>query len=149
MTLDEIKALGPQILEMAADDCALFSWAIDTMTPEALEVIKAWGFTFKTKAFTWVKLTRKGKQHFGMGFWTRQNTESCYLAVRGHPKRLDKLVADMARKRSARSVREVIMSPIGQHSEKPDEIYERIERLVSGPYVELFSRKSDRGGMWL
>jgi N6-adenosine-specific RNA methylase IME4 len=107
---------------MAADDCALFLWAINSMTPQAMEVIVAWGFEFKTKAFTWIKRRLSGKRHFGLGFWTRQNTESCYLAVRGRPRRLDKLVADMAQQKLARSVEEVIDAPMGQHSEKPDEI---------------------------
>ena len=64
----------------------------------------------------------------GMGYWTRANTEPCLLATRGKPKRLN---AD---------VRQAIITPRRQHSRKPDGVYGRIERLVAGPYLELFAR---------
>jgi N6-adenosine-specific RNA methylase IME4 len=69
----------------------------------------------------------------GMGYWTRANTEPCLLATRGKPKRLN---AD---------VRQAIIEPGREHSRKPDCVHERIERLVAGPYLELFARQERRG----
>jgi N6-adenosine-specific RNA methylase IME4 len=64
-----------------------------------------------------------------MGFWTRSNVELCLLATRGSPRRLDE------------NVHSVVMAPVGRHSEKPEEVRKRIERLVPGPRLELFARK--------
>jgi N6-adenosine-specific RNA methylase IME4 len=116
--------------ELVAPDCVLFLWAIDPMLPEALEVIKAWGFVYKTTAFTWIKPCKtKAGFRIGCGYWTRANPESCLLATRGHPKRLH------------RDVPQLVVAPIREHSRKPAEIHARIERLVGGPYLELFARE--------
>lgn len=129
MSLDEIKAFPIP----ATNDCVLFLWCVYPSLPQALEVIKAWGFTYKTRAFTYVKLNKDGTPFTGMGYWTRANTEICLLATRGHPKRIGK------------DVRELIQAPRREHSRKPDEQYERIERLVEGPYLELFARRKRKG----
>lgn len=129
MSLADIKALHPQIDIWAADDCVLFLWAINSMLPQALEVIDAWGFTFKTVGFTWVKTNKNGAPFTGMGYWTRQNTESCLLATRGKPQRL------------AKKIPQVLLAPRGEHSAKPAEIHARIKLLVPGPYMEMFARK--------
>jgi N6-adenosine-specific RNA methylase IME4 len=132
MTLEEIKALPIEAL--AADDCALLLWAISPELPGALDVIRAWGFEYKTIAFVWVKLNPSGKGLFtSMGFSTRSNTEPVLLATRGRPLRLN---AD---------VHQVIMSPVREHSEKPDEAYARMERLYPGPRLELFARRPRAG----
>lgn len=127
MDLAALKALP--IARLADKDCALFMWCIDTHTPQAFELIEAWGFTFKTKAFEWVKTNAKSPGFFtGMGHWTRANSESCWLATKGKPKR------------QAKDVRRLIVAPRREHSRKPDEIHERITRLVPGPRLELFGR---------
>ncbi len=92
-----------------------------------------WGFEYKTAAFTWAKTTSKDNWHFGCGYWTRANAELCLLGTRGTPKRL------------SRAVRQLLISPVREHSRKPDETHERIERLVAGPYLELFARQSRPG----
>lgn len=125
------------VQEWAADDCTLFLWTTDPMLPKALELIKAWGFRYKTVGFYWVKTRRMAygarldDNNFtvGLGFWTRANPETCLLATRGYPKRL------------ARDVRRLVIAPRREHSRKPDEIYPRIERLVAGPYLEMFARQ--------
>lgn len=125
--------------DWAADDCVLFVWGTWPKLWDSHEVIAAWGFTFKTCAFVWVK--GEGlpmwpddiKTEVGMGYWTRSNTEFCLLATRGKPKRLN---AD---------VRQVIIDRRREHSRKPDEIYARIERLVDGPYLEMFARQTRDG----
>jgi N6-adenosine-specific RNA methylase IME4 len=132
MGLDEIKAMP--VAGWAAGDCALFLWATDPLLPRAFEVIAAWGFVYKTVAFTWAKTTKDGTGFpIGCGFWTRANPELCLLATRGRPQRI------------SRSVRQLILAPRRAHPQKPDEVYERIESLVPGPYLELFARKRRPG----
>jgi N6-adenosine-specific RNA methylase IME4 len=132
MTLDEVKRLP--VAEWAAADSILLLWATDPLLDKAFEVIRAWGFTYKTVGFYWVKQNRSGVGFFtGLGFWTRANPEQCLLATRGHPKR-----------RSA-DVPKLVVSPRREHSRKPDEIYDLIERLSEGPYLELFARSSRPG----
>jgi site-specific DNA-methyltransferase (adenine-specific) len=105
------------------------------MIPEALRVIAAWGFRYKTVAFVWIKQTRKAKKwFFGLGFWTRSNAEICLLATRGKPKRFDS------------SVHQLIISPIEAHSKKPDEARKRIVKLLGDvPRLELFAREKPDG----
>lgn len=144
MSIDEIKALP--VKEIAAKDCILFMWIIDTHAEMAFEVLKAWGFTYKTKGFTWVKLNAvdpkapkavdDASAYFtGMGHWTRANPEDCLLATKGKP----------SRKEDGKGVRRLIVAERREHSRKPDEVYGRIEALVPGPYVELFSRAGRPG----
>jgi N6-adenosine-specific RNA methylase IME4 len=132
MRQSDIEALP--VADLAADDCALFLWAVMPQLPEALAVIKAWGFEFKTCAFVWVKQT-KDEERFatGMGYWTRANAEICLLATKGSPARLN---AD---------VHQVVMTPRMEHSKKPDEVAARIERLIPGPYLEMFARRPRDG----
>jgi N6-adenosine-specific RNA methylase IME4 len=132
-SIADIKAMGPMVQRLAADDCILFMWVPWNFLPDALDVIKAWGFTYKTLGFDWVKQTANGGLHWGMGYWTRSNPEVCLLATRGSPQRL---VAD---------VHSVVLAPVGEHSAKPEEVRRRIERLVAGPYLELYGRKAVAG----
>lgn len=128
MTTDDILALP--VGKIAADESTLFLWTVSPLLPVAFEAIKGWGFEYKTVAFVWVKTAKDGqKPATGMGYWTRSSVEICLLATRGSPPRLN---AD---------VRQVIMSPRREHSRKPDETMDRIERLVPGPYIELFARR--------
>ena len=141
MTLDEIKALPVQ--DLAAKNCVLLLWTIDTHLPMALDVMKAWGFIYKTKGFNWVKTNRDGTPFTGMGFWTRANPEDCLLGINVNEDCL--LGTTGSPKRDAKNVRRLVMSPRREHSRKPDEIREDIERLVPGPYVELFARHTKPG----
>jgi len=71
------------VADIAAPDSALFMWATFPQLPDALRLIEAWGFTFKTVAFVWLKKNRKSDSWFyGMGFWTRCNAEICLLAIK-------------------------------------------------------------------
>ena len=133
-TMPTTKIAEIAVLDWAEKDCALFMWATWPTMQDAYKLIEDWGFTYKTCAFVWVKgeglpmFPEDIKTQVGMGYWTRANTEVCLLATRGKPKRLN---AD---------VRQVIIDKRREHSRKPDEIYERIERLVGGPYLEMFAR---------
>jgi N6-adenosine-specific RNA methylase IME4 len=130
MALDDICALP--VAGLAATDAVLLVWATPPQLPQALEVIEAWGFTFKTVAFTWVKLNEDGSPFLGMGFYTRQNAEYCLLATRGAPL-----------PRSDKGVSSVVLSRRRNHSQKPDGQYDRIERLFGRDTrrLELFARR--------
>lgn len=121
------------VADMAANNSAMFMWAVDSHLDQAISLMNLWGFTYKTIAFVWVKTGKGGQPTMGMGYWSRKMAEVCLLGTRGKPKRL------------SGGVRQVIMAPRREHSRKPDEIYERIEALVGGPYIELFSRQRRSG----
>ena len=130
--VDRIKDLPVEAL--AADDCAMGMWMVDWCPQDALDLIGHYGFKHITTLLTWAKLNEGGEGwHMGMGYWTRANPEQCYLATRGSPKRLH---AD---------VRQLIVSPVMEHSRKPDAQYDAIERLVEGPYLELQARRPRKG----
>lgn len=133
------------VAQYAAKNCVLFLWTTDTHWPQAYKLIEAWGFRYKTVAFTWAKTAKHADLNalaanttkdfpFGGGYWTRANPEQCLLATRGHPKRV------------AANIPQLLIAPRREHSRKPDETYDRIERLVSGPYVELFARRTPPPG---
>ena len=121
------------------ENCVLFLWTTCPMIPDAMKVISAWGFKYKTVAFTWIKTNKKADSDFlGMGSWTRANAELCLLATKGTPKRI------------SAKVRQVLRRPILAHSEKPPEIRDRIVQLMGDvPRIELFSRvKVDGWHSW-
>lgn len=126
MSNEELKRLQLP----AAKDCALFLWATWPLLPDAFELIRAWGFEYRSVAFCWVKLNPSGRGlATGLGAWTRANTEPCLLATRGRPTRL------------SRSVHSVVVSPRRRHSQKPDEVRDRIVELLGDlPRLELFAR---------
>jgi len=129
MSLHDIAALP--VSKIAAKNSVLLLWAIDPMLDVALDVIKAWGFKFKTVGFYWVKENIKSAGFFtGLGYYTRANPEQCLLATRG-----------AGLKRIDRSVQRLIVAPRRRHSEKPAEAYLSIERLFGDvSRVELFAR---------
>ena len=124
MSIDELCALP--VAELAAKDSALFMWATFPQLPEALRLIRAWGFTYKSVAFVWLKKNKKADSWFyGLGFWTRANAEICLLATKGHPKR------------QAADIHQFIISPIEAHSKKPDETRDKICLLYTSCTVLL------------
>jgi N6-adenosine-specific RNA methylase IME4 len=133
MKKEDIQALPVQ--GIAAEDCVLFLWVTMPCLEEGLELIRKWGFTYKTCAFTWVKQNRKSDGLFwGLGFWTRANAELCLLATRGKPKRVNK------------GVHSVVLSHVREHSRKPDEVRDRIVELMGDiPRIELFARQQVDG----
>ena len=173
MSIKEIAALP--VSTWAADEAVLLLWATDPLLDRALDIIRAWGFVYKTVGFYWTKLNRfsgyryhprrglepEGKSlgyprqpslglepedrsqgtlmfdensfFTGLGFWTRANPEMCLLATRGKPKR------------KSAGVKKLVVAPRREHSRKPDEVYDRIEALCDGPYLEMFARHSRPG----
>jgi N6-adenosine-specific RNA methylase IME4 len=115
--------------QLVKRDAVLFLWFTWPLLPDALHVIDAWGFTFKTCAFCWTKLNAAGEPWIGTGYWTRANSEACLLATRGRPKR------------RSRRIGQAIIDPRRRHSQKPDRVHDDIRKLVKGPYLELFARE--------
>lgn len=116
-------------------DCVLFLWVTYPMLKEGLELIEAWGFKYKTIGFQWIKQNKSGNGFFfGLGRWTRGNTECCLIAVKGKPKRINN------------SISQLIISPLEQHSKKPDIVRKKIVELCGDiPRIELFARQHADG----
>jgi len=151
MSLDDLAALPVEAV--AAKDCLLWLWALNPMLPQALRIMDAWGFEFKT-AGTWVKRTRHGKDCFGTGYVLRSSNEPFLIGTRGSPK-------------TTRSTRSTIPSyddgfhsdgtdwpassitieaKAREHSRKPDEAFAAAEGLMpNAKRLEMFSRQSRQG----
>jgi N6-adenosine-specific RNA methylase IME4 len=144
MEHEDILAMGPLVKALAAKDCALSLWTSGTFAERSYEIAEAWGFRFITFAFVWIKTKKncliiepdeltEADLPTGLGKTTRAGAEFVLLAKRGSPPRLDK------------KVDQVVIAPRGRHSEKPEEVARRIERLYPGPYLELFARRQRPG----
>lgn len=127
--------------EWAAPDAVLLLWVTDPLLEEGLDTMHDWGFTYKTVAFTWAKQGRvnKSRWHIGMGFYTRANPEMCLLGTKGKTLR-----------RENKGVRQLVVSPVREHSRKPDSIRNDIVRLFGDiPRLEMFARtRSDGWDVW-
>lgn len=148
MTLKEIRALD--VVSLANKNCILLTWITDPFLEAGMEIFKHWGFKYSTVGFYWAKLNQSGEGWFmGTGYHSRANPELCLLYTRG--KGLRRINMD---------VRKLIVAPLGKdHSAKPHETYNRIERLYGDvSRVELFARNAREGwrnwgldapeGMW-
>jgi N6-adenosine-specific RNA methylase IME4 len=135
------------VRSVVAPSAWLFLWTTGPHLESAFKIMNAWDFEYSGIGFCWLKL-RKGLSvgphlvstadldrefFFGLGKTTRHNLELCLLGKRGKPKRL------------SASVREVIVAPVREHSRKPDEFYDRVERFCAGPRLNLFGRESRPG----
>jgi len=134
MTKEQIQQLPVE--DICAKDCVLFLWVTYPCLEEGLELIKKWGFIYKTCAFSWIKLNKKKDTPFvDMGYYTRANNEICLLATKGKPL-----------KRVNKNVKQIVLSKIRQHSRKPDEVRTRIVDLFGDlPRIELFARQKAEG----
>ena len=131
MSTADIAALP--VNQLAAPDCALLMWATAPMLPDAVALMAAWGFTFKS-AGAWAKQSSTGNAWaFGTGYCLRSAAEFFLLGTIGKPKV------------RSRSVRNLIVAPVREHSRKPEAQYEMAEALFDGPYVEIFSRTNRPG----
>jgi N6-adenosine-specific RNA methylase IME4 len=135
MSLADVCSLP--VAQLAADDAVLFMWVVQPLLREAMQVLDAWEFSYRTVAFYWVKMPKtwtpesgRVRPRLGLGYHTRSGAEQCWLAVRGK-----------GYKRQAQGIEQVLHSPLRRHSQKPDEIARRIERLVGDvPRLEMFAR---------
>ena len=144
----DIKDIGNLPVNNITDDHSLlFIWVTFPTLHLSFQVIKDWGFTYKTCAFCWVKTNKNYPLYqvsflpedsfdsfWGLGYWTRANTELCLLATKGKPKKMSS------------SVHQLIYEPIREHSRKPDCTRDRIVELVGDlPRIELFARQRHQG----
>lgn len=142
MSLEDIYNM--RVADLAAPDCLLAMWVTDPFLEYGFRVLDSWGFEYKTVGYTWCKTAKHMPElirsdnlsaHFpiGMGHHTRANPEICLFATRGKPKRL------------SAAERQLVLAPRREHSRKPDSVRESLEKLVSGPRVELFARQRVKG----
>ena len=129
MKLSEIKQLP--ISELTAEKCHLYLWVPNALLPEGLEVMKSWGFEYKTNII-WEKVRKDGMPDGrGVGFYFRNVTEILLFGIKGDKNRtLD----------PGRSQVNLIRAIKREHSRKPDEFVSLIEHCSPGPYLELFAR---------
>jgi N6-adenosine-specific RNA methylase IME4 len=124
MTIQEITTLPVE--KQAEDDAVLWLWTTNAHMEYSFAIARAWGFQPKT-ILTW------GKDKMGLGDWLRGKTEHCVLAVRGRPRW------------NLRNETTLLLGRRLEHSRKPDVFYEMVERMSSGPYLELFARRRRYG----
>jgi len=134
MTLADIKALP--VGDIADNPSVLLLWATFPQLAEALEVIKAWGFEYKTLGFSWLKTNKDGSPFFGVGYYAKSNQEVCLLGVKGKAHSLVK----------SNSVSSVLITGRTKHSEKPEIARTKIVELFGNlPRIELFARQKTEG----
>lgn len=135
MKLDDIIKMKDTIEKISDNNCILFLWVTFPCLLEGLKVMKEWGFTYKTCGFNWVKRNKKSNTFFfGMGYWTRANSELCLIGTKG------------TIKRKSNKVFQIVDTPIEEHSKKPDVVRDRIVELVGDiPRIELFARQTADG----
>jgi len=128
LNIDEIKKLPIQ--KITDDDCILFLWGTWPNLQECLDVIKAWGFKYKTIGFNWIKTNpTNAKCFFGMGHYTKSNSEFCLIATKGKTTIINNKISS------------IIHSSIQKHSKKPDIVRQKIVQLCGDlPRIELFAR---------
>jgi len=166
MKTDEIAGVGAEhVRKISADRCHLYLWATMPLLPDALNVMAAWGFSYTTVAFCWIKVNSKrfddaiqdilqptmidngrtvqnfldALTFFGPGFYTGSNIELVLLGTRGQP------FAHAAGHKAS----QIIYAPLGKHSAKPEQVQDRIEWMYpdATPRLEMFARR-DRAG-WI
>ena len=125
MSLQEIKSLPIQ--DIAAKDSVLFLWATAPLLPEAIEVMRAWGYQYKGSLY-WRKI-----MSLGMGFWFRNQVEQLLFGVRGKIKAFRIQKANFIQTKALR------------HSQKPEEFRKLIEETDLKPRIELFARQKAVG----
>jgi len=135
MKVEEIINMKDTIKKISDDDCILFLWVTFPCLLEGLKVMKEWGFKYKTCGFNWIKRNKKSDTwFFGMGHWTRANSELCLIGTKG------------TIKRKSNKVFQIVDTHIEEHSKKPDVVRERIIELVGDlPRIELFARQTVDG----
>jgi len=134
MSTTDICSLPVQRIK--TDDAVCFMWATFPNIKEALQVMSAWGFEYKTAAFVWVKTNKKSDSLFwGMGAYTRANAEVCLLGISKGTKASEIV--------KSHGVHQIIMDKIGRHSQKPQVVRDKIADLLGDKchQIELFARQ--------
>lgn len=133
MSLADIKNLP--VNNIASNNAILFMWVTMPLLDKAFEVMESWGFKYKTCGFCWVKHTKTGKIHLGMGHYTRGNAELCLIGLKSKKPTF-----------LSRSISQIVESEVRKHSQKPDEVRTKIVELCGDvPRIELFARQNSDG----
>lgn len=137
MSFDEIADLP--IAKIAKPASHLYLWVPNALIAEGLDVMKRWGFKYKSN-IVWYKVRQDGgPDRRGVGFYFRNVTEVCLFGVRG----------SIRTEKRGRTQPNIVISRKSRHSAKPEEMYEIIEGCSKGPYIELFARGEREGWtMW-
>lgn len=135
MKVEEIVNMKDTIKKISEKDCILFLWVTFPCLLDGIRVIKEWGFRYKTCGFNWIKRNKVSDTwFFGLGYWTRANSEICLLATKG------------TIKRKSNKVSQVVDTHIEEHSKKPAIVRDKIIELVGDlPRIELFARQTADG----
>jgi len=133
MSKEEINKLPVQ--KISEKNCILFLWVTFPKLLDGLEAIESWGFKYKTCGFNWIKKNKKADSFFwGLGYWTRSNSELCLIATKGKPKRI------------SMGVHQIVYERVREHSKKPDCVRDKIIELCGDlPKIELFARQKVEG----
>ena len=135
-TLTKQRISNLPIQQLAKDDCCLFLWVTSPLLDEGIEVLKNWGFEYKTIVFCWSKITKNGKSVSNLGRWTMGNIELCLLGVKGKPNPW----------REDKSIKQFIRAIRTKHSKKPNEVRRRIVQLFGDrSRIELFATQRYEG----
>lgn len=145
--LSSIAAMIAKVLPCLDDDAVIAMWTVDWNMHAFFELVQRFDLTIVTKCFNWTKLTKThdgtpradGKIsdadfHFGQGYYSRANSEDCWLLTRRKPQPVLR-----------HDVRSLIVTPVMEHSRKPDQWLERLEQLFAGPYIEINARRPRKG----
>jgi N6-adenosine-specific RNA methylase IME4 len=133
LSFDEIEHLP--IAKCASEKAHLYLWCPNALLPEALSIMKAWGFKYKTN-IVWYKIRKDGgPDGRGVGFYFRNVTELLLFGIRGSMRTLA----------PGRSQVNIVSSRKEEHSKKPNQVYQLVERCSPGPYLELFARERVSG----
>lgn len=134
MNQEDIELLGETIKKIADKNCMLFLWATFPKIQEALDTIKSWGFEYKTVGFNWIKKNKNGSNFFGVGWYTKSNSEVCLIGVKGKPFKI------------SNNISQIIESVREEHSKKPCIVRDKIVEFCGDlPRIELFARQQIKG----
>jgi N6-adenosine-specific RNA methylase IME4 len=133
MSIEDIKNL--KVCDITEENAMLFLWVTFPLLREGLDTIKAWGFTYKTLGFSWIKTNPVNKEpFFGMGYYTKSNCEVCLIGIKGKPFKVSNKISS------------VVIEPRDNHSKKPDIVRDKIVQFAGDvPRIELFARKTTQG----
>ncbi len=132
MSTDEICSLS--VPDIADENCALILWVTFPRLKEGIKVMEAWGFRYVTIAFNWFKTNKSGTPFFGVGYYTKSNSEIALLGIKGKMKPASNFVS------------QVVISEREKHSKKPEIVKDKIVELFGDvPRVEMFARQKTSG----
>jgi len=144
MTIEDLKRMD--IESIADKDCLLVMWWVGSQPQEAIDLVRAWGFTIKNmNGFVWNKLTKTGKPFFGMGFYSRAGSESCIIATKGKPNIVNRGVRAVFNQ-ELDDLNVIGSYPVGRHSAKPAAFRKKCLQLMGNvPRLEMFARQAIAG----